>query len=165
MALSAEDIKNNRHEYYLKNKKKFLDKAKKWAKENPDKRRAIELKWRKENREKEKQRQDKYRKDNPEKYLYNLAKRRAKNKGLEFNIEHSDVVVPEYCPLLGIKINSYSLHQDFRPSIDRIDSKKGYIKGNIMVVSWKANRLKNNSNGTELLALALNLLKIEGELP
>jgi hypothetical protein len=36
--------------------------------------------------------------------LIRCARLRARDKGLEFNLEVSDIVVPEYCPVLGIKV-------------------------------------------------------------
>lgn len=151
-------------QFYEKNKEAMLVRIKQWQLDNPDKRKATCKKYYIENRDKIKQAQDRYRKESPEKYLLGLAKRRAKKNGLEFNIDILDIPIPEVCPLLNIPLNSYSIHNDFRPSIDRINSKKGYIKGNVMIVSQKANRLKNNSTGNELLNLAINLLRIEGEI-
>jgi hypothetical protein len=39
------------------------------------------------------------------------------------------------------------------PTLDRIDSTKGYIKENIQVISFKANRLKNNATVDELKSI------------
>jgi hypothetical protein len=36
-------------------------------------------------------------------------------------------------------------------TIDRIDSNKGYIKGNIQLITWKANCLKQHLNNEELI--------------
>jgi len=144
---------------YYKNKDYFIKKAIEWNKLNPDARKATCSKYAKENREKLQQYQDNYRKEHPEKYLFSLAKRRAKRKNIEFNIVIEDIVIPALCPLLDIPINSYSETNDFRPSIDRIDSTKGYIKGNVWVVSWKANRLKNSTSLGELITMVVNLDK------
>lgn len=40
------------------------------------------------------------------------------------------------------------------PSIDRIRNDVGYIKSNILVVSWRANRLKGDASLAEMQALA-----------
>ena len=151
--------------YYAANKEKIMARVREWQKNNPDNRRAITKKWYEENRAQAKRTQDRYRKDNPTKYLFALAKRRAVKLGREFSIEQSDLTVPVICPLLLIPINPYSVHQDFRPSIDRIDSTKGYIKGNVQIISHKANRLKSNAVGDELMMLAINVLRAEGKLP
>lgn len=74
--------------------------------------------------------------------LFNAAKHRAKLKSLEFDITKDDIIIPEKCPVYGVDID---LHNKFyAPSLDRIDNTKGYIKNNIMVISNKANRLKNS---------------------
>lgn len=75
------------------------------------------------------------------------ARRRAKNHNIIFNIKISDVVVPEFCPVLGIKLKPTKNHlSDTSPTLDRIDPRLGYVKGNICVISNRANRIK--SDGT-----------------
>ena len=86
------------------------------------------------------------------KYLVSCAKRRANKKNIEFNISSEDITIPEYCPVLPwIKIQSFS--GDASPSIDRIDSYKGYIKGNVQIISWRANQIKSNSTSLEIFYL------------
>ena len=96
------------------------------------------------------------------------ARQRAKAKGLEINIGIEDIIVPEYCPLLNIKLEP-GLNEAFNlnsPSLDRIDNSKGYIKGNVAVISLKANKLKSNLSLSELeflaehLPLYLKLIKV-----
>ena len=59
-----------------------------------------------------------------------------------------DIFIPKLCPyyheplLTDIKY----CYDDFYYSIDRIDSTKGYIKGNVQVISRKANTMKNNAS-------------------
>ena len=81
-------------------------------------------------------------------------KKRAKLKGFEFNLDLEDIPqIPEFCPVLGIKIISNdgaNKPTDNSPSIDRIDSKKGYIKGNIRIISNRANRIKSDATIEEL---------------
>lgn len=89
---------------------------------------------------------------NREKNLFQLAQHRAKIKGIEFNIEISDIVIPEICPILGLPIKkSIDGNRDLSPSLDRIDNDKGYIKGNVQVISFKANAMKLTANKDELI--------------
>lgn len=88
-----------------------------------------------------------------EKVIFYDAKSRAKKKNIEFNIELSDIIIPEYCPILNIKLNnkkerSHSTKNN-SPSIDRLNNDFGYIKGNIRIISWKANKIKNESSFEE----------------
>lgn len=78
-------------------------------------------------------------------YLYNQARYRAKQKGIAFTIKRNDLVIPKKCPILGLtlKINEGKRKEDSY-SLDRVDTSKGYIKGNVRVISWRANRLKLN---------------------
>lgn len=79
--------------------------------------------------------------------LVNAAKQRAKQKGLEFDITPEDVIVPEYCPILQKPLIK---HTRYAPSIDRIDSTKGYTRDNIWVISRKANTMKNDATIEDL---------------
>ena len=105
----------------------------------------------------------KKRKENPEYYLWKAAKQRAKRKNLDFNITPDDIIIPQLCPLLNIPIIhtvGKGQRSDNSPSLDRIDNRFGYIKGNILVVSWRANFLKSDASLTELQLLTTNLIFI-----
>ncbi len=80
---------------------------------------------------------------------------RAQKKGLEFTITYDDFTIPEFCPVLGIPI-SYSIpgKHDGSPSMDRVDNTKGYVPGNVRIISWRANRIKNDGTSEEHLAIA-----------
>lgn len=70
---------------------------------------------------------------------------------MPFNLTPEDIVFPETCPILGIPlIFSEGGRTNNTPSIDRIIPEKGYVKGNIEVVSWRANRIKNDASLEEL---------------
>lgn len=105
--------------------------------------------------------QDKYRKSNPLKYMLNATKRRATHRGQEFNLDISDIIIPKICPLLGLALDHLSPDLACHPSIDRYDNSKGYVKGNVWVISLRANILKNNATADELYRLAENLKKAE----
>jgi len=90
-------------------------------------------------------------------YLLVRARTRASEKGLEFTITKEDIVIPDKCPLLGIDIIPKAKDRTHSPSLDRIDSSKGYTPDNIWVVSSRANTLKNDASLQELELLVENL--------
>lgn len=83
---------------------------------------------------------------NPSRTIWIEAKNRARSAGLPFNIDPEDCEIPEYCPVLGIKISEKGkgTNNESTPTLDKIYPNKGYVKGNVKVISWKANRIKNN---------------------
>lgn len=85
------------------------------------------------------------------------ARERSKKKNLDFTITKEDIVIPERCPLLGIKLDTEVKDRIHSPSLDRIDASKGYIKGNVWVISNRANTLKNDATLQELKTLVENL--------
>lgn len=115
-------------EKYRKNNK---EKIKLWHKENH-----------KKNYSQEKRRLN-YLK-NIEREILNHARHRALMKNLDFNLDKEDIVIPEFCPVFGSKINIHDKPNG--PSLDRIDNNLGYIKSNVKIISNKANRLKNNGS-------------------
>jgi hypothetical protein len=82
--------------------------------------------------------------------------------GFNFNLTHSDIIIPKYCPLLNIKLSTDPKDKDepFYYTGDRIDSSKGLVKGNIQVISMRANKMKNKATENELLQFATNALKL-----
>ena len=87
------------------------------------------------------------------------AKWRAKKKGLDFDITVNDISIPETCPVLGIPIHrgKNKLQAYGSPTIDRMDCSKGYVKGNVRVISHRANSLKSNASVSELRAVLVDL--------
>lgn len=90
------------------------------------------------------------------KRLLTQAKHRAKKRGLPFNIELEDIPIPAYCPVLGIPIHTSGRRGNCAnsPSIDRIIPSLGYVKGNVLVVSVQANRIKTNATPEEIQLVA-----------
>jgi len=152
-------------QYYQDNKDRIKASAKEWAKNNPDKVRRAHKKF-EDNIDREEYNKDmrEYRKSNPIKTMLKGAKQRAKKSGLEFTLLEEDIVIPEICPLLGIRINCNSDNKYIRPSLDRKDSSKGYTKENTHVTSWRANMLKNNATSDELLMIGFNLATLQGDV-
>lgn len=75
-------------------------------------------------------------------------KSRAKIDGREFSIKREDFVIPEFCPAIGLRLDWSDLNHT--PVMDRIDNDKGYISGNIAIVSAKANTIKRNLSVAQL---------------
>jgi hypothetical protein len=87
-----------------------------------------------------------WRKNNRISSLLISARRNAKARNLIFNLEISDFSeIPSICPVLKIPIfPNEKGRSDNSPSLDRINNKLGYIKGNVRIISYKANRLKSD---------------------
>ena len=101
--------------------------------------------------------QREYFKNNREKYLYWQVKGRALRGGLPFNLEPEDLVIPDVCPVLGIPLfrNTGGKRPTANsPSVDRIIPELGYVKGNIQVISQRANVMKNDASPDELRKFA-----------
>ena len=106
-------------------------------------------------------------KNNPEKYkserikynsniqrrMYTRVKSRSKCKNIPFDLDIDDIVIPEVCPVLGIEIKQEvgkGTNPIHSPSLDRIKPDLGYTKGNVRVISNRANLLKSNATIEEL---------------
>ena len=98
--------------------------------------------------------------------LLNASRARAKTKGREHALTKQDLfdLYPEdnKCPIFGFELQWNSAgFRETSPSIDRIDSTKGYTKDNVQIISWKANRIKGYAS-VEDLEILLSYLK-QGE--
>ena len=100
-------------------------------------------------------------------YLVMATMDRFKNKKLntdkEFDVEYHEIVFPKHCPILGMELNYFATNYrvDNYPTFDRIDNNKGYVKGNVHVVSWRANRIKNDGSLEDFNKIVAFLNKIE----
>lgn len=83
--------------------------------------------------------------------MLDTAKNRAKKKNIEFSLTREDIIIPPICPVLGTEFIRKTV---YTMSLDRIDSSLGYIKGNVQVISMKANAMKNNATPAELKTFA-----------
>ena len=100
----------------------------------------------------------KYYQDNKEKLIVRRAKTRANKKNVPFNIDEDYIkkIWPKHniCPIFKIKLEQSNLHTgDQSPSLDRIIPKLGYVKGNVQIMSNKANTIKNNATFEELIII------------
>jgi hypothetical protein len=93
--------------------------------------------------------------NNPEATLVMRAKQRAKQNGLPFDLTVADIVIPTHCPALGIPLIQRvgKGHTANSPSLDRVDPAKGYVRGNVVVISMLANRIKSDATHEQILAV------------
>jgi hypothetical protein len=108
------------------------------------------------------QKNSRWEKANPVKtqtmYMTCAARARAKKKGLAFDIDAAFLrsIVTENCPILGMKLEWSTLRGHGSkmfpnsPSLDRIVPERGYVKGNVWIISHRANMLKSNASHEEL---------------
>ncbi len=141
-----------------------LEKAKESSKrskskvEYKQKQHAYRVNKRKENliefREKGKLYSKQHRKNNLEYWILYSAKARAKRDGIPCDLSVEDIIIPEFCPILGIPLitGTGRMHQN-SPSLDRIIPSLGYVKGNVQIISWKANTMKQDASLSDLIIL------------
>jgi hypothetical protein len=90
---------------------------------------------------------------NPISFMWSSAKSRAKSENLPFNIEKSDIKIPEKCPILKFELKkSIGNANKNSPTLDKIIPSLGYVKGNIQVISYMANIMKSNATPEEILS-------------
>lgn len=91
-------------------------------------------------------------------YMIRRVKHGSKRRNLEFNLDYTDIDLPKTCPLLNVTLNYTGNFQDpFYPTVDRLDNNKGYIKGNVWVISRLANTMKNCATLDQLSTFSKNI--------
>ena len=134
-----------------------------WMKNNPDKAKALYRSWYDKNKAKsldnakqwrEKQKETGKVKYSPEGQMLSRARQRAKRDNLPFDldIDYIRSIWVDTCPVLGIKLevskNGWSSNNS--PSLDKVVPSKGYVKGHVNIISWRANRIKFDATVEEL---------------
>lgn len=97
------------------------------------------------------------RRRNPASVLLQQARRRAQKKGLPFDLTVDDIVIPTFCPALGIPLfraTGQAAQGPNSPTLDRIEPRLGYTRGNVRVISSRANQIKSDATPSELLQVA-----------
>ena len=129
---------------YRKSEKR--EHTKKYISERKEHYKQLNDEWRKNNPDYQK----KWTKKCPESQLLRSARQRAKQKNMECNITQNDIHIPKICPVFKVP---FVKGTEYAPSLDRIDNTKGYTPENIVVVSRKANVMKNNGSVQDLKML------------
>ena len=92
--------------------------------------------------------------NNPIPQMLSNAKIRAKQKGVDFNLtsKYLKKIFPKNnkCPITGLNFqfgykDKEKINKNNSPSLDRIIPSKGYVEGNVMVISDLMNRMKQDS--------------------
>jgi hypothetical protein len=78
----------------------------------------------------------------------------TRRKGITFELTPADIVIPERCPWLGVRLRRGGRRHDTSPALDRIVPEWGYVRGNIIVISDLANRIKNSATPEQLARVA-----------
>lgn len=82
------------------------------------------------------------------------AKHRCKDSDIPFDIDVDDLhPFPLHCPVLGIQLDWLADARavvDHAPSLDRMDPTLGYVRGNVTIISNRANRIKNDASLDEV---------------
>ena len=127
--------------YYKDNKEKILEYNRSYSK-----------KYYVENKEKLKA----YASSRKEERMFSSIRSRARQKGIDFNLDLEDIKNYNICPVFGFELKRGSdakVSYD-SPSVDRINPELGYVKGNVQVISHKANSMKQNATPQELRIFA-----------
>ena len=148
--------------YRENNREKVLKRNKLYRENNREKELKRKKLYRENNREKVLESHKLYYENNREKCLLQKARQRARKKSLPFSLTEEDIVIPDTCPVLGIQLFSgEGVMCDNSPNLDRIIPEKGYVPGNVRVISQRANRIKSNATAEEIRLVWEDLLKIE----
>ena len=101
--------------------------------------------------------------------LYN-ARKRAEDRGVPFNLteEYLESIWTGVCPVFQTRLNlpSHGGHErtTAKPSLDRLVPDKGYVPGNVIWISFRANQMKSDGNSEELFRVAEWLQQTEEEI-
>lgn len=179
MPLTREKQKEYQKEWRAKNKEKQLAYQRAWKRKNREKmleahkdyyernKEKISIKnklWQKENRERVLENAKKYKEKRRQEdicyFLYEKVQTSKKEKNISIK-DIQEVYQPDnLCPILMVPLVRGTR---YTPTVDRIDPSKGYIRGNIQVISWLANRMKSDATKEELIAFAKGILKLYEE--
>ncbi len=151
-----------------KDPEKAKEALRSWRARNPEKQKAIiaraaprERAYRQAHKEEAAEWQRQWRANNPRETMIINARARAKKGGYPCTITVADLEWPTHCPIFGIELDYNATptgqrkhaKRDAFPTLDKRDPFLGYTPGNVFVISYKANRLKQDATIGQLRAL------------
>jgi hypothetical protein len=117
-----------------------------WYQANKERTKDARAEWGKANRDKTREYLKEWEKRHPLRHMFQKAKACAKPRGLEFTITMEGIKWVTHCPIFGIELcydrDKKTPQRGDYPTLDRWDNDKGYVPGNVFVISWLANRMK-----------------------
>ena len=138
-------------EYRKKNKEHLLEQNREWHRNN---------------RERNNLRAKQYKQEKPATIFVSQSRGRAKKLGVPFDLTEEYVLEliknSEFCPVLGLKLvygGGRGKQMPDSASLDRVVGTLGYVKGNVRIISWRANELKKDATLEELRCVYLDALK------
>jgi len=152
------NIEKELHEFY-KHGKYIKSKCKKCiiSKYDPESQKKKNKEYYQKNKniliKKRNEQKKKQNRNNPVNSLFKESEYRSKKNGINHTINKKDIIIPEKCPIFGIILEYASINRHNSPSLDRLDSNKGYTKDNINVISYRANFIKGNATFEEFEAI------------
>lgn len=156
-------------EDYWRNPEKYRKQSRAYSLANPEWHRESNRLWAQKKRDEmsPSERQQKHlrqKKANPQYYLWNHARQRAAAAGIPFDLTVEDIVIPEVCPVFGVKLEWGVGVRGWRnlwaPSLDKIKPELGYVRGNVMIISNRANHLKSNGSIAEFEAVLAYMRRV-----
>lgn len=162
--------KNQNDKYYLEHREATLERQTEYAKNNPDVGRRSQKKYYATHTEEVRsrarlndattpedraERRRRTKTGSPLHSLFIQTRSRAKQSGIPFTIDETELFLPEICPVLGIPLLwTEKSRSGNTPSVDRKVPELGYVPGNVAIISWRANRLKNDGTAEEFHKIA-----------
>lgn len=164
-AKNCEQVKARARQAYLDNTETIKARNQAYAARNQDKIKAARVKyWHGSRKHKEKTVWMTY--EGRAKKLLGSCRCSSRSRGLDFAIGLDDILVQlstGHCAATGLPFDMSSTRGPFRPSIDRIDSRKGYVPGNIQVVAWMYNAAKQQYTADDVITMARALVEKQPE--
>lgn len=71
---------------------------------------------------------------------------------MPFDLRAHDIHIPALCPVLGLPLRwggGYA-DRDTSPSVDRLVPSRGYVRSNILIVSFRANAVRYTATPDEI---------------
>jgi len=156
---NKERIAEYKKEYYQKNKERL----KEYSQKNKERKAEYMIEYYQKNKERIKEYNRNRNKPTPEMYRFfsnkaSKLKTKSRENKIPYDLDgkYLQSIYPEdgKCPALNIEMKAGS-DSDWRlsPSVDRIDPSGGYIRGNVIWISWLANCIKSSARPKQIIAV------------